>query len=355
MTRTRAPRRVVIVLFDGVQSLDVAGPLEVFAGADLYRRLQELDAPGYTAQTAGPSGGPVRSSSGLLLGTDLAVAEVAGPIDTLVVAGGDGVMAALSDRQLVAAVATLAGRARRVASVCSGAFLLAEAGLLDGRTATTHWARCRQLAERYPQVTVDPDPIFTRDGDVYTSAGVTAGMDLALALIGDDLGRHAALTIARHLVLFLQRSGSQAQFSAQLATQLADRDEIRDLQQWIADHPDADCSVEALARRASMSPRHLARVFAEGVGTTPARYVEGVRVEVARRRLEESNDSIEAVAAACGFGTTETLRRAFTRHLGVAPADYRSRFRSDPPGPPVGGASLRALRHPDPISPAALA
>jgi transcriptional regulator GlxA family with amidase domain len=351
MTRTRAARQVVIVVFDGVQSLDVAGPLEVFTGADLYRRVQRLAAPGYTVRTAGPEGSPVRSSSGLLLGTDLAVSEVTGPIDTLVVAGGDGVSAALGDQALVAAVGAIAGRARRVTSVCSGAFLLAEAGLLDGRTATTHWARCRELAERYPEVTVDPDPIFTRDGDVYTSAGVTAGMDLALALVGDDLGRHAALTIARHLVLFLQRSGSQAQFSAQLATQLADRDEIRDLQQWIADHPGADCSVDALARRASMSPRHLARVFAEDVGTTPARYVEGVRVEVARRRLEESNDSIEAIATSCGFGTAETLRRAFTRQLGVGPADYRARF-SVPSG---RQASVLALRHPGPIPPAALA
>jgi transcriptional regulator GlxA family with amidase domain len=348
MARTPAPRRVVIVVFDGVQSLDLTGPLEVFAGADLYRRVQGLDAPGYAVQTAGPGGGLVRSSSGLQLGTDLPVTDVAGPIDTLVVAGGDGVSAALDDRDLIAAIASMAGRARRVTSVCSGAFLLAEAGLLDGRTATTHWARCRELAERYPAVTVEPDPIFTRDGNVYTSAGVTAGMDLALALVGDDLGRHAALTIARHLVLFLQRSGSQAQFSAQLATQLADRDEIRDLQQWIADHPGADCSIEALARRASMSPRHLARVFAEGVGTTPARYVEGVRVEVARRRLEESSDSIEAIAAGCGFGTTETLRRAFARHFGVAPADYRSRFAVSS----GWQASLRARRHPGPIQPA---
>ena len=323
---TPADRRVVIVLFDGVQTLDVTGPLEVFAGADRYRRATRVDAPGYLVHTASPAPGPVRSSSGLTIVADTSVAEVAGPIDTLVVAGGEGVNAALADRELIAAIPKLARRARRVTSVCSGAFLLAEAGLLDGKVATTHWSRCDELAARYPAVTVEPNPIFTRDGDVYTSAGVTAGMDLALALVADDLGRHAALTIARHLVLFLQRSGSQAQFSAQLATQLADRDEIRDLQQWIADHPGADCSVTALARRVAMSPRHLARVFADDVGTTPARYVEGVRVEVARRRLEESTDSIESIAAGCGFGTTETLRRAFARHIGLAPAEYRTRF-----------------------------
>jgi transcriptional regulator GlxA family with amidase domain len=328
MSRHRAARRVVIVVFDGVQSLDVTGPLEVFTGAERYRRAYDQAAPPYAVETASPGGGPVRSSSGLLLGSDLAIEEVTGAIDTLVVAGGEGVDAATRDPQLVATITRLSRRARRVTSVCSGAFLLAEAGLLDGRKATTHWSRCDELAERYPDLQVEPDPIFTRDGNVATSAGVTAGMDLALALVADDLGRHAALTIARHLVLFLQRSGSQAQFSAQLATQLADRDEIRDLQQWIADHPSEDCTVEALARRASMSPRHLARVFAEGVGTTPARYVEGIRVEVARRRLEESSDSIEAIATGCGFGTTETLRRAFARHLGVAPADYRNRFRA---------------------------
>jgi transcriptional regulator GlxA family with amidase domain len=319
-------RRVVIVLFDRAQSLDVTGPLEVFAGAEQYRAAFRPDEPRYVVQTAAAERALVRTSSGLGVLPDLAIGEVRGSIDTLVVGGGDGVTAALEDRVLVRSVARLARRARRVTSVCSGAFLLAEAGLLDGRRATTHWSRCDELAARYPNVTVDPEPIFTQDGDTYTSAGVTAGMDLALALVADDLGRHAALTIARHLVLFLQRPGSQAQFSAQLARQLADRDEIRDLQQWIADHPEADCSVESLARRISMSPRHLARVFTEGVGTTPARYVEGVRVEVARRRLEESADSIEAIATACGFGTAETMRRTFLRRLAVNPADYRARF-----------------------------
>ena len=328
MARVSADRRIVIVLFDGVQSLDVTGPLEVFAGADRYRRARHLDQPGYAVTTAGPTPGPIRTSSGLTVVPDSTVDQVTGRLDTLVVAGGDGVNAALADAALVASIRRLARGARRVTSVCSGAFLLAEAGLLDGRRATTHWSRCEELATRYPSVTVDPDPIFTRDGDIATSAGVTAGMDLALALVADDLGRHASLAIARHLVLFLQRSGSQAQFSAQLATQLADRDEIRELQQWIADHPGEDCSVAALARRAAMSPRHLARVFAEDVGSTPARYVEGVRVEVARRRLEESNDSVELIAGECGFGTTETMRRAFARHLGLPPAEYRSRFRA---------------------------
>jgi transcriptional regulator GlxA family with amidase domain len=321
-------RHVVLVAFDDLQSLDLTGPLEVFNGAERYRAAHRLDAPAYRTTVAAPTSEPLRTSSGLTIVPDVGLHRVRGRVDTLIVAGGSGVEAAIADRRFVADVASVARRARRVTSVCSGAFVLAEAGLLDGRRATTHWSRCDELAERYPLVRVEREPIFTQDEHVFTSAGVTAGMDLSLALVGDDLGRHAALTIARHLVLFLQRPGNQSQFSAQLAAQLADRDEIRDLQQWIADHPGADCSVAALARRVSMSPRHLARVFTDGVGVTPARYVEGVRLEAARRRLEESADSIEAVATACGFGTPETMRRVFVRHLGVAPSDYRNRFRT---------------------------
>jgi transcriptional regulator GlxA family with amidase domain len=320
-------------VFDGVQSLDLTGPLEVFHGADRYAdearaRSAAPSAPGYAVTVAAAHTRPVRTSSGLTIVPDLALARVRGPVDTLVIAGGDGVRQALLDPATVTHVRTLARRARRVASVCTGAFLLAEAGLLDGRHATTHWASCTELAARYPAVAVEPDPIFTRDGNLYTSAGVTAGMDLALALVEDDLGRAAALTIARWLVLFLRRPGNQAQFSAQLSGQMADRDEVRTIQEWIADHPDGDCTVDALARRAAMSPRHLARTFTEQVGVTPARYVEQVRLEVARRRLEESTEPIERIAAASGFGTSETMRRTFVRTLGVPPAEYRRRFRT---------------------------
>ena len=217
--------------------------------------------------------------------------------------------------------------------MCSGAFLLAEAGLLDGRRVTSHWAVCRELARRYPAVDVDPEPIYTRDRDLWTSAGVTTGMDLALAMVEDDLGRDVALAVARGLVLFLRRPGGQSQFSAQLASQFADRDAIRDLQQWMVDHPGADLSVDAMADRVAMSPRHFARRFRAEVGETPARYVERVRVEAARRRLEESADPIDAIAPACGFGTTETMRRSFARALGVAPAEYRRRFQSPVPIP----------------------
>lgn len=217
---------------------------------------------------------------------------------------------------------------RRVASVCSGAFLLAKAGLLDGRRVTTHWASCDALQRRYPAITVDPDPIFVRDGNVWTSAGVTAGIDLALALVEDDLGPETALEVARWLVLFVQRPGGQAQFSAQLGGQLAERDALRDLQRWIADNLAGDLTVPALAERVGMSPRNFARVFQREVGATPAAYVEGVRLERARLALESTPATVEEIARHCGFGTVETLRRTFARRLGVSPSEYRARFRS---------------------------
>jgi transcriptional regulator GlxA family with amidase domain len=215
----------------------------------------------------------------------------------------------------------------RLASVCTGAFLLAEAGLLSGRKVTTHWEYCAQLADQYPDVTVDPDPIFIKDGNLATSAGVTAGIDLALALVEDDLGRDAALLAARQLVVFLRRPGSQAQFSAQLSAQVADRQPLREVQQWIADHPAADLSVDALAVRARLSPRHFARAFAAETGLPPGRYVDRARLEAARRHLEDTAEGVEEVARGCGYGTTEAMRRAFVKALGVSPAEYRRRFR----------------------------
>jgi len=305
-------RSVLFVLFDGVQSLDVTGPLEVLAAA------------GYPIRTASPGGLPVRTSSGLRLLPDEDLAQ-AGPARTLIVPGGPGTRQPAPE--LVGRISQLAEDAERVASVCTGAFLLAEAGLLAGRRATTHWAHCEALARRFPDVTVDPDPIHVRDGRVTTSAGVTAGIDLALALVEEDHGREVALRIARHLVMFLRRPGGQAQFSTQLAAQLAVRRPLRDVQRWITEHPDADLSVEALARRASLSPRQFARVFTAETGTTPGRYVDGVRLETARRRLEDSDDGIEQVARRSGYRNPEAMRRAFARTLAVSPIDYRRRFR----------------------------
>jgi transcriptional regulator GlxA family with amidase domain len=257
--------------------------------------------------------------------------ELRGPIDTLIVAGGFGVYDAVEDGGLIRWIRSAAKRSRRVTSVCSGSFLLARAGLLEGKRATTHWSSCAELARRHPEVEVDPNPIFVHDGDVWTSAGVTSGMDLALALVEDDLGREVALEVARWLVLFLQRPGGQAQFSSHLQSQLAERMPLRELQGWIADNLDGDLRVEALAERAAMSPRNFARAFRREVGMTPAAYVTELRVESARQRLEGGSEPIENVAASCGFGTPETMRRAFARRMGVPPADYRARFRTPTP------------------------
>jgi transcriptional regulator GlxA family with amidase domain len=322
------PRQIVVVGFPGVNALDVIGPLEVFSSAGKLTSPGPDGAEAYAVAVAAREAGPLETQSSVRLVASRALRTLRGPIDTLLVAGGLGTSEALRDRPLLASLRHLAPRVRRLGAVCTGSFLLAEAGLLDGRQATTHWMWCSTLAERYPRVRVDPDPIFVRDGNVYTSAGVTAGMDLALALVEEDLGRDVALRVARQLVLFLRRPGGQSQFSAQLAVQAADRQPLRELQSWIVEHPGEDCSVPTLAHRVAMSPRNFARVFLRETGMTPAHYVERVRVEAARRRLEDSSDGVDGIAATCGFGGAETMRRAFLRHLRVAPSDYRTRFRA---------------------------
>ncbi|MEU9478192.1 GlxA family transcriptional regulator [Streptomyces sp. NPDC048191] len=311
-------RTLLFVLFDGVQSLDVTGPLEVFAGADKH-------SPGtYQVRTASLDGRPVTTSSGLTLVPDEALTTAPDP-HTLLVPGGEGTRR--PDPRLVAWLRAHGPRASRLVSVCTGAILLAAAGLLDGRRATTHWAYCDTLARDHPAVAVDPEPIYVRDGHVATSAGVTSGIDLALALVEEDLDRDVALAVARRLVVFLRRPGNQAQFSAQLAAQTARREPLREVQRWISEHPAGDLTVESLAARARLSPRHFARAFREETGMTPGRYVDRVRLEHARRLLEDTGDGIEEVARASGYGTPEAMRRAFVRVLGTAPAEYRRRFR----------------------------
>jgi transcriptional regulator GlxA family with amidase domain len=316
------PRRVVVLAFPNVQALDVTGPVEVFSMAS------RLGGSAYSVEVVAPGGEAIATSSGLTLVPHAALHGHRGPIDTLVVAGGGGVESAEHDDKLIPWLARAAQRSRRVASVCNGAFLLARAGLLDDRRATTHWAACAELARRYPRIAVQSDKIFVQDGNVYTSAGVTAGMDLALALVEEDLGPRAALEVARWLVVFMKRPGGQSQFSTQLSASAADRQPLRELQGWIADNLDADLSVVALAARVHMSARNFARAFRREVGVTPAAYVDAARVEQARIALEESTAPIEAVARRCGFGTVETMRRAFHRRLAVGPAAYRSRFRT---------------------------
>lgn len=323
-------RRVVVVVFPEVQSLDVTGPVEVFHRAGRVAASRGIRAS-YDIELVAPEPGAVRTSSGIPMHVERRLADVRAPVDTLLVAGGDGVTALVRDAASLGVLRRLSTGARRTASVCTGAFALAEAGLFDGRRATTHWLACAALAARYPSVRVEPDPIFVRDGDVWSSAGVTAGMDLALALVEEDLGRDVALETARHLVLFLTRPGGQSQFSAQSRSQLAERPPLRELQAWICDHPHEVLSVERLADRVAMSPRNFARAFRREVGTTPARFVEAVRVEAARRLLEESSLPVEEVAARCGFGTAETMRRSFHRGLRVHPSEYRRRFRAGDP------------------------
>jgi len=314
-----------MVVFPEVQLLDVVGPLEVLAAAGLAETSRGR-GPGYAIEIVGPESGVVRASSGLTVGVDRTFEDRPDSIDTLIVAGGVGSRAASNDDRILDYVRAVAPRARRVCSVCTGTAVLAAAGLLEGRRATTHWAFAERLAALYPNLEVDPDSIYVRDGKFWTSAGVTAGLDLALALVEDDVGRELALEVSRWMVFFLKRPGGQSQFSAQLAGQMANRDPVRDLQTWILDHPAADHSIEALAARVAMSPRHFARVFREEVGQSPARFVECVRVEAARRALEESRRSVEEVAEFVGFGTGETMRRAFLRQIGVGPSAYRERF-----------------------------
>jgi transcriptional regulator GlxA family with amidase domain len=328
MARIPNSRTVAIVLYPGVQSLDVTGPLEVFAGAARLVAQRERAEPGYDVVLVSPDGRALVSSSGLRITPDHGLRDAPEAIDTLIVAGGEGHAAAAQDRRLIDWIALAASRARRTASVCTGAFLLAEAGLLEGRRATTHWASARALAREHPGVLVEPEPIFLRDGRIWTSAGVTCGMDLALAMVEEDLDRDAAMLIARMLVLFLRRPGNQSQFSATLGAQAPSREPLREVQRAVLENIAQDHSVEAMAARAHMSPRHFARAFRAETGITPARYVERVRVEAARRRLEESSEPVATVAAACGFGTAETMRRVFIRALDVAPGEYRRRFRS---------------------------
>ena len=319
-------RSVVIVTFEAGQILDVTGPLEVFSSASRF-----LPAVRYRTQVVTSGGGAVRANCGLEFASS-AIGDVPGPVDTLVVAGGSGMDGAVADRELLAQIRRLAADARRVTSVCSGAFVLAAAGLLSGRRATTHWADCGLLAATYAEVTVASDAIYVRDGNVWTSAGVTAGIDLALALVADDHGQQAAATVARQLVVYLRRSGGQAQYSALLAGQTADTEPVRDLLAWLRDHLTDDLSVAALARRINLSERQFTRVFKAEVGATAADHVESVRLESACRLLETTSRTMEQIARTCGFGTPETMNRAFRRRLGATPGDHRLHFRGHTSG-----------------------
>jgi transcriptional regulator GlxA family with amidase domain len=307
--------------------MEIGGTLDVFFAANLL--LEEAGGydPGYAIEVVSPVT-TIRSWPGLSIRAERSYRGVRGPIDTLIITGTDTPDDALQDADLIGWLAQTAPRTRRLVGLCTGTFALAAAGLLDGRRATSHWLFCDDLTRRFPRIQVQRDPIYVRDGAIYTGVGASAGLDLTLALVEADVGRRIALGVAKRAVFFLKRPGGQAQFSVQLSAQLAEREPLRELQAWIADHPDADLSVDALARRAAMSPRNFCRVFGRQVGMTPGRFVERVRVEAARRLLEDSARGVPQVAAACGFGSAETMRIAFRRALGVSPKTYRSRFYS---------------------------
>jgi len=316
-------RVVEVLAYPSVQLLDVTGPLQVFATAN-EQMVEAGGAPPYVLRVVAKDCARVTASSGLEIAAQ-PLPRGNSALDTLVVAGGPGVDLAASDPALLDWLRQRMKKARRVASVCTGAFLLGASGALDGRRAVTHWSYCDELAKRFPAVRVEPDPIFVRDGSIWTSAGVTAGIDLALALVEEDLGRPMALAVARYLVVFLKRPGGQAQFSEALSLQSAE-DEFGALHQWISKHLGGDLSLSRLAREAGMSERSFSRHYAKATGLTPLRAVERLRVEAARRMLSETRLPVKRISQRCGFGSEETMRRSFLRVLATVPQDYRRRF-----------------------------
>ncbi|MER8012473.1 GlxA family transcriptional regulator [Streptomyces sp. NPDC094149] len=318
-TRPRTGHLVTVLLYDGVQLLDVAGPVDAFAAANEH-------GGSYVVTTASLTGEAVHTCSGVLLGADCAVADLPQDIGTLIVPGAPDWRPAILDRSLRQSLTELALGARRTAAVCAGAFPLAATGLLNGRKAATHWELAQSLAHRFPKIRVDADSIFVRDGNFYTSAGVTSGIDLALALIEEDLGADTAREVARHLVVFLARPGGQSQFSVRSRARHPRTPTVRRLLDRVTENPAGDHTLESLARRAGISPRHLTRLFRAETGTSPARFVEQVRLEAACNLLVSGTDSLDTVARHAGFGSPETMRRVFQRELGVTPGAYRDRF-----------------------------
>ncbi len=317
-------RKVLIVGFPGVQGLDLVGPFEVFTSASLVLAAQGKEA--YQPVVASLDGQPVTTETGLTFGA-VELPDPSEPVDTLVLPGGRGAHDGRRDPRLIDWIVAAAPQARRVVTVCTGAFLAAQAGLLDGCRATTHWAFADELAREFPAVDVDPDPIFVRSSPtMWTAAGVSAGIDLALALVEEDHGTDIAQTVARWLVLYLRRPGGQTQFAAPVWVARAKREPLRAVQDAVESEPGGAHSISELARIAAMSPRHFTRVFTDEVGEAPGAYVERVRTEAARRQLEQTDDTVVAIAARCGFGTAETMRRNFIRRVGVSPDHYRKTF-----------------------------
>jgi transcriptional regulator GlxA family with amidase domain len=316
-------RHIVVLVYPDVMAMDVCGPMEAFAMANFY-----ADRSLYRLSIAAVTTDPVKTSIGFCIVPNYALADLNSPIDTLLVAGGHGYVAALRDRALTDWLREAAPRARRHGSICTGAFPLAASGLLDGKRATTHWSRASSFARDFPSTRLEVDSIFVRDGQTYTSAGISAGIDLALAMIEEDHGRTLALRVARSLVVFLKRPGGQSQFSTHLQAQFSSVPAIRKAQEWALAHLSEDLSVKTLAGHVGMSERNFRRLFVDELGETPREYVERIRLDEARRQIEDTNLPAQAVARQCGFRTMDSLRRAFVRRLGVTPQWYRARFHS---------------------------
>jgi transcriptional regulator GlxA family with amidase domain len=317
-------RRIVFLALPGVVLLDLTGPWEVFK---LANNLSAEKIPPYDLQLiSGDGSTQIESNGGITMTAHQLASRCRGDIDTLVVPAAGHIFESDTEAATSSLINRLAKRSRRIVSICGGAFILAAAGLLDNRKATTHWRATSELSKHFPNIDVQADSIYVKDSNIYTSAGATAGIDLALALVEEDLGKVIALECARNLVVFMRRPGGQSQFSTSLESQCTERNAINDLIVWATDNPSTDLSVEAMANYTHMSSRNFSRVFRNEVDETPAAFVEKLRIEAVRRRLEESDDSLEVISKNCGFGSTDSMRRSFRRVLKVAPHDYRKRF-----------------------------
>jgi transcriptional regulator GlxA family with amidase domain len=322
-------KHIVIVAPPETSLLDVAGPLEVFSKASSLPSLMQKDPLSYTTHVVSTQPGKiVYTSTGLPIVCEGNIKSIDYEIDTLLVAGIPNAPENMVDKWTLRWLQVQASTIRRLGSVCAGAFILAEAGILKGRRATSHWMVCEKLARLYPDVSVEVDPIFIKDGNIYTSAGISTGMDLALAMVEEDYGRKIALMVAQKLVLYLKRPGNQSQFSTMLSFQKVNHQPICELQDWLIEHLNEEHTVESLAERASMSPRNFARVFLRESGITPAKFIEKLRLETARRRLEETSLTIDEISGECGLGGADTMRRLFLRHLKTTPSDYRRSFQT---------------------------
>lgn len=332
-TATLQHRQIAMLVYSDCLLIDAVGPMEVFTFANTALQLMGRISPSesvYTLSIIAEQSGPVKTSSGMRIVADKGYADVNDGIDTLMIAGAShdsyldrAIKNALMQNWLI----YMMPKVRRMVSICTGALILAEAGLLNGRKATTHWMYCDQLALMYQNIQVEPDKIFVRDGNVYTSGGVTAGIDLALSLVEEDWGWEVASLAARGMLIFMRRSGGQSQFSSYIFNQAKSRKDFRELQAWIVSNCEADLSVERLSQHMNMSPRNFSRLFFQEVGTTPAKFVERIRLEAARNMMIQTDQSVESVAIKCGFNTSEQMRRSFQRILKTTPQDYRGKFK----------------------------